>query len=92
MILFSVTAGVHSVLKAAPPDVSPVVNAYEHALFAQKPQDEYFPGKDSAFISYIVMLPKGVVEYLFKKVVMGGGKGGPRPKFLMDKEKKRNEQ
>ncbi len=67
-------------------DLTPVVDAYEHALFAQRPRSEYFPGKDAVIMSYIALLPAGLVNFFFMKVVLrASGEDHSMPKYLVEK-------
>ena len=44
-------------MRHASSDVTPVVDAYEHALFAQNPRDEYAPGNEILLFVYSITPP-----------------------------------
>lgn len=51
--------------KYAQPDLTPVIDAYTHALFARYPRDEYYPGLEfGAFIRSIC--PSLVIALIHK--------------------------
>ena len=71
-------------------DLSPMVDAYEHALFAQRPRSEYFPGRDSTLMSYLAILPAGLVDFFFTKVIVrASAEDNPVPKCLVEKARKK---
>ena len=56
--------------KFAKADFTPVVDAYEHALFGQKPCSEYYPGiQDLAWLTNII--PRPLATFLVVNVIGG---------------------
>ena len=56
--------------KFASTDVTPVVDAYEHALFAQNPRSEYYPGIQA--IAFLVnMIPRPIATYIVCNIIGG---------------------
>jgi len=53
----------------APSDLSPVVDAYEHALLARYPRPRYMVGRGTFFIALIAALPESIGDWMFKKLV-----------------------
>ncbi len=46
-------------------DVTPVADAYEHALFAKHPRDEYAPGNEILLLVFSV-IPPLILKWLLK--------------------------
>lgn len=48
------------------PDLSPVVDVYEHALLASYPRARYMVGKGTVFVAVLAMMPEFVSDWLLR--------------------------
>ena len=69
-----------------PTDLSPVVGAYEHALFALHPKSHYLVGKGWwLFLLLGYYMPRVVTEWIVRRLP---GSGRPVPKALQQHKEK----
>jgi len=50
--------------KRMPADISPVVEAYEHALLASYPRPRYLVGPGAGFMGVLAMLPETISDWM----------------------------
>ena len=50
--------------RGIPSDVSPVVEAYEHAVLARHPRPRYMVGKGTSVMALVATLPDSIVDWL----------------------------
>lgn len=59
----------HMTTNMTKPDFSPVVDAYEHALFSKRPREHYCCGWDAQLYSLVSQLPPSVSDF-FVRILM----------------------
>jgi len=64
------TFGANSSLKrTTPSDLSPVVDAYEHALLSRYPRPRYMVGRGTTFMAALAVLPESIGDWVFSKMI-----------------------
>ena len=52
-----------------PSDLSPVVDAYEHALLARYPAPRYMPGRAAPFWKFLIAAPEWIGDALVNAIM-----------------------
>ena len=65
ILLAAIEASIKMMTDRACRDITPVIEAYKHALFAVNPRDRYKPGKDARVIVFLSLFSGAVLDKFF---------------------------